>query len=302
MKNKATKPGNQDFHISVGVQPTDDLNLDRELRMVKAAILYADKVKLYSLKVPSILAISRFNNFPLNLRLEFLERVIPYFSSKDSARKLSTSLNDYKKIMHKEKLDIHELQLKNEFEKKLEQEWEGIVEQTNKFVQGSQVNQINSAIKAGVLELHEFANSDNDSAALDFMIESAAATSELKATGNVPKLGQDQAWIGEFVENISNSVSDDSTYPLLDDATGNLVAADIRSKGAERKLFPPPSFCLIIGICFLVFSRLYRIFFFFDHRPDQSADPPQCRPSGKQIQQKYCEGLFFMPGNSNDCR
>jgi len=236
MKNKATKPGNQDFHISVGVQPTDDLNLDRELRMVKAAILYADKVKLYSLKVPSILAISRFNNFPLNLRLEFLERVIPYFSSKDSARKLSTSLNDYKKIMHKEKLDIHELQLRNEFEKKLEQEWEGIVEQTNKFVQGSQVNQINSAIKAGVLELHEFANSDNDSAALDFMIESAAATSELKATGKVPKLGQDQAWIGEFVENISNSVSDDSTYPLLDDATGNLVTAGIRSKGAEIPL------------------------------------------------------------------
>jgi len=233
MKYAAGKPDNQDFHISVGVQPTDDLSLEKEIRMVKAAILYGDKVTLYSLKVPSILAISRFNHFPLSLRLQFFEKIIPYLSSGDGAQKLSSSLNDYKKVMHKEKLNIHELQLKNEFEKKLEQNWRDIAEQTSKFIQGSQIDQINSAIKSGVLELHEFANSDNDSAALDLMIENAAATAALKATGRAPKSEQDKAWIGEFVENISNSISDDSTYPLFDNATGNLVAAGIRSKGAE---------------------------------------------------------------------
>jgi hypothetical protein len=233
MKNMAAKPDNQDFHISVGVQPTDDLNLDKEIRMVKAAILYADKVKLYSLKVPSILAISRFNDFPLNLRLEFFEKIIPYLSSGDSAQKLSTSLNDYKKIQHKKQLDIHELQLKNEFERKLEQNWKDIAEQTKKFVEESQIDQINSAIKAGVLELHEFRNSDNDSAALNLLIGSAAATSALKAKEKGSKTDQDKAWIGEFVENISNSVSDDSTYPLLDNVTGNLMTAGLGSKMAK---------------------------------------------------------------------
>jgi hypothetical protein len=233
MKNKAAKPDNQDFHISVGVQPTDDFNLDKEISMVKAAILYADKVKLYSLKVPSILALSRFNDFPLNLRLEFFEKIIPYLSCKDSAQKLSASLNDYKKIQYKMQLDIHELQLKYEFEKKLEQNWKDIAEQTNKFVEGSQIDQINSAIKAGVLELHEFRNSEDDSSALNLMIGSAAAKSALNAKENGSKTDQDQSWIGEFVEDISNSVSNDSTYPLLDNVTGNLVTAGFGSKIAK---------------------------------------------------------------------
>jgi hypothetical protein len=237
MKNKSVKPENQDFHISVGIQPTDDLNLDKEIRMVKAAILYADKVKLYSLKVPSILAISRFNNFPLNLQLEFFEKIIPFLSSRNNAQKLSASLKDYRKILQKEKLDIHELQLKNEFERKMEQNWKDIAEQTNKFVQESQINQINSAMKAGVLELHEFKNSDSDSGALDLMIENAAAASTLKIKGKGSKTKQDKAWIGEFVENISNSVSDDSTYPLLDNVTGNLVTAGVRSKISEVPSF-----------------------------------------------------------------
>ncbi len=59
MKTTAAKPANQDLHITLGVQPTSDLNLDKEIRMVKAAILYGDKVTLYSLKVPSILVISQ---------------------------------------------------------------------------------------------------------------------------------------------------------------------------------------------------------------------------------------------------
>jgi hypothetical protein len=237
MKNKTAKPGTQDFHISVGIQSTDDLSLDKEIRMVKAAILYADKVKLYSPKVPSILAISRFNNFPLNLRLEFFEKIIPYLSSADNADKLSASLKEYRKVQHKQQLDIHELQLKKEFEKKLEQNWKYIAEQTSQFVAESQIDQINSAIKAGVLELHEFENSDNDSAALNLLIESTAAATSLKANRLVSKPDQDRHWIGEFVEHISNSVSDDSTYPLLDNLTGNLVTAGLSSKTPENSGF-----------------------------------------------------------------
>jgi hypothetical protein len=221
MKNNPAKPGKKDFHITVGVQPTNDLNLDKEIRMLKSAILYADKVKLYSPKVPSILAIARFENFSESLQLEFFEKILPYLSSKDKAQKLSLSLNQYREIVGKQKLDIHEIQLKNEFEKMLKQSWKDITNTTNKFVENSQMDQINSAIKAGILELHEFKSSDRDTAALNLMIEGAAAA--MKTKGGAPNKEQDKSWISEFVEDLSESVSNDSTYPLLDDDTGKLI-------------------------------------------------------------------------------
>jgi hypothetical protein len=133
MKNMAASPDHPDLHISVGVQPTDDLDLEKEIRMLKAALLYADKVKLYSPKLPSIQAISRFQDFSPELRLKFLERIIPYLSP-ENAQKLSSSLEDYKQLLGREKLDVQELQRRREFEGKLEREWGDIAEQANAFV------------------------------------------------------------------------------------------------------------------------------------------------------------------------
>lgn len=237
MNNLSSNPENQNLHISVGVQPTNNFNLDNEIRMLKSGILYADKVKLYSPKVPAILAMSRFNDFPMGMRLEFFEKMIPLLSGRENVLKLSAALQDYRKIMNKEKLDIHELQFKNEFEKKLDQNWRAIAEQTNLAINGSQISQINTAMKAGVLELYQFKNLDTDSAALDLIIENAETAS--KTRGKELKAEQDKAWISEYLE---HAVSDDSTYPLLDNHTGNLVTT-----GAGSKIFKIPGFGLEHG-------------------------------------------------------
>jgi hypothetical protein len=231
---KISAADHPDLHISVGVQPSDDLDLDKEIRMLKAALLYADKVKLYSPKLPSIQAISRFQDFSPELRLKFLERIIPYLSP-ENAQKLSASLDEYKQLLGREKLDHHELQRKREFERKLEQEWGDIAEQANAFVCGSQLGQIDSAIKAGVLELHDFRNSGDDSGALDLMIENVASSA---ARGRDLKAGPDKIWVAEFVKNLSRSVSDDSTYPLLDNAVGNQIAPGMAGmdKGKQAQL------------------------------------------------------------------
>jgi hypothetical protein len=234
MKNMAANPDPQHLHISVGVQPTGDLDLEKEIQMVKAALLYGDKVKLYSPKLPSIHAISRFNDFSPELRLKFLERIIPYLSPVN-AQKLSSSLDDYKQLLGRDKLDVHELQRRREFERKLEQEWGDIAEQVNEFVRESQLDQIDSVVKAGVLELHDFRNSADDSGALDLMIENMASSVE---KGKSLQSGPDKLWVAEFVKNISRSVSDDATYPLLDNAVGNQVAPDMAGmdKGRQAQL------------------------------------------------------------------
>ena len=234
MKNTTAKSDSQDLHISVSVQPTDDLGLEKEISMVKAALLYGDKVKLYSPKLPSIQAISRFHDFSPELRLKFLERIIPYLSQ-GNAQKLSASLEDYKSILGKERPDHHELQRRREFEQKLEQEWGDIAEQANAFVRESQLDQIDSAVKAGVLELHDFKNPSEDSTALDLMIENVASST---TKGRDLKTDPEKAWIAEYVKNLSQSVSDDATYPLLDNAVGNLIAPDMAGmdKGKQAQL------------------------------------------------------------------
>jgi hypothetical protein len=233
----AGRTKNQDVRVAVGVQPTNDLNLDKEIKMLKAAILYGDKVKLYSLKIPSIVAISRFEKFPLGLRLEFIEKLLPYLSSQENARKLSSSLDEYKKINNKQNPNLQDVQFKKEFEKRIEQNWKEISDTTNKFVQNSQMDQINSAIKAGVLELHEFKDSNKDIAALNLMIDGAAAASANKTKNKTSISEQDQNWVSEFVENISNSISDDSAYPLLDDETGKFEMTGIGTdRGKQTEL------------------------------------------------------------------
>ncbi|MBL8078762.1 MAG: hypothetical protein JNM55_12420 [Anaerolineales bacterium] len=233
MKTNSTASGKQDFHITVGIQPTNDLNLDKEIQMLKAAILYADKVKLYSLKIPSILAISRFEKFPLNSRLDFFERILPYLSSSDKAQKLSSSLGDYRKILGKKNPNDHELQFKGEFEKVLQRSWDGIADTTSKFVKASQIDQINSAIKAGILEVHESNPSVEDDAALNLLFENALTASAKKSKEGPSKKSQDNARIQEFVEDISDSVSNASTYPLLDSETGNLFNTCAGSKAMQ---------------------------------------------------------------------
>ena len=239
MNNILEIPENQKLNISVGIPPTDTFNLDSEIRMLKSGILYADKVKLYSPKVPSILAMSRFNDFPMGLRLEFFEKMIPLLSGRDNVQKLSAALQDYRKILNKEKPDIHDLQFKNEFEKKLDQNWRAIADQTNILINESQISQINTAIKAGVLELYDFKNTNTDSAALNLILENAAATSASKIKGKGSGAEQDGAWISDFVE---RTVSDDSSYPLLDNHTGNLVTS-----GAGSKIFKIQGFGLEHG-------------------------------------------------------
>jgi hypothetical protein len=83
--------------------------------------------------------------------------------------------------------------------------------------------------------LHDFKNSGDDSGALDLMIENVASSA---ARGRDLKAGPDKLWVAEFVKNLSRSVSDDSTYPLLDNAVGNQITPSMTGmdKGKQAQL------------------------------------------------------------------
>jgi hypothetical protein len=68
------------LHITIGTSPDSidgsgayRLSLETELKMVKAALLYADRAKLYSMTSSALLGGLNFREFPTNKKVDFVE-------------------------------------------------------------------------------------------------------------------------------------------------------------------------------------------------------------------------------------
>jgi hypothetical protein len=69
-----------DLHITVGVYPVNDIDLQQDIKLIKAALLYADKVTIYSPTISSIQIAMQLGNLSDVEQLHFLEMVIPYLT------------------------------------------------------------------------------------------------------------------------------------------------------------------------------------------------------------------------------
>ena len=217
------------LHITIGTHPTKELSLANEINLVKAALLYADKVKLYSLKTSAISMASRIGDLPINSRFTFLERVIPFLTAPDGGTSLLSRLAEYKKLLSKKHLGSREIIAKKQLERFFEDNWTEIKKTAKNFIDLSQIEQLNLATQTGILELHKFQNTDQDRATIDFMVESvAAARAQFNQKTKISS--QDESWIQEFAENICEAVSDGSTYPLFDELTRELVNKGIKEQ------------------------------------------------------------------------
>jgi hypothetical protein len=82
--------------ITIGSHPTNSLNLDQELKLLKAAILYGDRVELYSLKASMFGLILKLKNTPASLQLHLLEEISPYFMQEFDNEEFHDKLQMYK--------------------------------------------------------------------------------------------------------------------------------------------------------------------------------------------------------------
>jgi hypothetical protein len=65
------------FSITVCTSPSRDLTLAGDVRLVKAALLYADSVTLCSLGAHLILTVASFMELAVEQKVEFLASVAP---------------------------------------------------------------------------------------------------------------------------------------------------------------------------------------------------------------------------------
>jgi hypothetical protein len=218
------------LHITIGTAPSSTPNLDQELRLLKAALLYGDEVKMYSMTASMLRMIVQVGEVDRTEQLELLDRVIPCLCGKGEAKRLRAGIQKYKQMSSASRLGSTQQRARVAFEEGLADNWANVKRKAQELAFSAGLTDIERAVKSGVLELHVFRGTDTDEACLDFMAECICVASKSAAKPNrATELSErDESIIREFVGRVSDSVCDNRTQPLFDSGTADLVSALVR--------------------------------------------------------------------------
>lgn len=227
------------MHITIGTSPARTLSLAQDLRLLKAALLYGDRVELYSLTASMIAMAMKLTDVPVSTQIRLLELVAPFIKTPAEARQLTEGLETYRRALAVRPRSRDLLLLQRQFETMLAREWVGMRKVTEDLAVAAGFPSIAQAVDAGILELHSFASSRSREQALDFMVDCVALASKspLIAQRRPQMEIRDDLILTEFVAGISSAVVDGDTFPLFDEQTSSLVDAAVQA-GVIR---PSPS-------------------------------------------------------------
>jgi hypothetical protein len=217
----------REFQITIGTHPSSKISLEQDVRLTKAALLYAGQVRLYSLTASMMLMILKLGDINPRQQLRFMEMTIPFLASEEEARRTLTQLKRIKNLRFKGRQGRV---LLGQFEQLLAEQWTAVKEKAVEIAQEAGIRSIDRAVESGLLELHTFKGTDSIDRALEFATDciASASGSPLLESRASAMSKRDNRMIREFVERISDAVSDGSTYPLFDVETSELVEASIR--------------------------------------------------------------------------
>ena len=74
----AQSVNDRNFHITIGAYPSGEISLESELPLVKAALLYADRVKLFSPKASMVEMISKLGEITHEQQLKAVTAKVAY--------------------------------------------------------------------------------------------------------------------------------------------------------------------------------------------------------------------------------
>ncbi|HEY8602326.1 MAG TPA: hypothetical protein VIL85_28140 [Thermomicrobiales bacterium] len=220
----------KELHFSIGTGPTGALspdtaysiNSDHDLRLVKAALLYADSATLYSMTTSWQMSLLQVKNLTLQEKIAFVKLMMPTISSDDEEYgSLRQLLRRYDQIMRRPQPNREERQvIKNT---------EAVVHLTIPRIEAElerlRPAEIMRAVESGFLRVHDFVSSYSDDKArlAAEMIRQGAPDEQARGS---------RAWTDAMAEQyyqiISNTLSDNSTYPLFDEEAGGLIGAALR--------------------------------------------------------------------------
>lgn len=184
------------FNMTIGTHPSSDLNLEKEVQLVKVGLLYADKVKLCSPNssmILSILGISKMNKIE---KLQFLKEVAPALNiSNQQIEAMEQFIDLYKKMESKKNLSKQDILVKIKMRQELDKLYKSLDNELESLFKHSKADQLDRAINSNKLDIEIYGTNDMD---FDDIVE-------------------------QFMKSIKTTIENGDTYPLFDDGISDIV-------------------------------------------------------------------------------
>lgn len=185
-----------EFESTILSSPDQGLSLEKDIRLVKLALLYSDKVTLISPKTSMIVGVIQLGNLNEGQRFSFIKEVAPVIDPDFSVSQFDEILKIVNELRKKKIRSKHELAILGKYKSMMKQFEKDTLQVAEKFYSDSNFDQLMPLIEAGNLELKDF----------DFNV-----------------LEEDQ-----FVEYMSNEIKDilsmsGSKYSIFDELMGDLA-------------------------------------------------------------------------------
>lgn len=212
-------PIRRPFHITVGtsLEPGKKIDIEHELGLLKAALLYADKVKLCSLGTSLIVPLAQIKDLTKNEKIEVAGMMFQAFaesSEDESIRQMSSTIPMLVEMQKRRKvkgeikqrvtpdvyLAIHKLD--KAFQQFIGGMDSAVDSGINNITGGIRLNELETALKSDLIELESI---DSNS---DHVVE-------------------------DFFNIVTNAINSDQTYPLFDSPTSNFVSLAIKEGRIE---------------------------------------------------------------------
>lgn len=189
-------------HIAVATAPEGGLTLEHDIRLVKAAVLYADRVTLCSPTSSMLLAALSIGHLADEDRLRFVASLAPLLAP-DRAASFIAVAETFSRLNRARRRTSQELIALAKIKRGLKDTWDALRPSLQSIAEKAGADELVRAVEAGLVELHAFHN-------------------------------YDERLIGEFVEFLRATLADRQRYPLLDEQIGRLV-----NSGTAEGMFSP---------------------------------------------------------------
>lgn len=218
------------LHFTIGTGPnslpsSNHLSLENDVRLLKASLLYADRIKLCSIGSSLTLKMLNDANTDPPQQLDFIEKHFRETVARDNPEEAATVLEfirQYRQLLRSSNPTKKQSVLRVQYARKLGGIWNDFKSGWESFAYEAGIEEVLKAKGSGLVEFHEFSTGG---------VERSGGLNEITARLRSEEFYEDIT--GELFGLLSDSVSDRSTYPLFDDPAGELVRLGVEAKAIE---------------------------------------------------------------------
>jgi hypothetical protein len=208
------------LHFTIGTGPSSDpstghLSLQNDARLLKAGLLYADRVRLCSVGSSLTLRMLADTETHRNQQLDFIERHFRENIARDdpeAAAKAIEFVRRYRELRRDRNLSKEQLVLRAQLAEEFERIWGRFKGGWEEFVRKAGADEILAAKRSGLVDFHRFAAGG---------VEKTAGLDQSSNERRSDEFYEEVT--AELFGVLSGAVSEGATYPLFDDHAGELV-------------------------------------------------------------------------------